>query len=790
MIDDLFYQEDEIGEMRHTAFMIECGLDEDPPDGPDVPPVPWGDMLLKQQQLKAQNQNIAADENVVVKGGVDGHINNSDDSNSNGNSNDKGIGEIKSGNRSLPNRSRSTDDIDTLAIELTSSQKMLQKTRTAPNRTSSSPSMDAHNLVDGKFSPSSSYVQFSPSSLTKRNVEPRRNGVEIIRPEKRTPKKTPSDDDVKEMGLSTSLTKTERTRRTPESRSNRHTPQRGKLTATRSGTCHEMAVAAARAKAKLSAEKSEKNGKNTGPAKRNLTKTRSGTCHEMAAAAVRAKEKLNAEKSKKNFQSLVHPSSPSVLQRKKSFESLSLKNSEKYGRPEPARRKLVATKSGTLHGMRKNGRNKEKSNTGDNNNDNTEDDENETSRIVIKNGKRMNIRRNSSITKSPKASRSKLKSNNSGHDRKTDKVVYRNGKKEIIKQHNSSSDDNSGSDHEFLGDLISNSDDKSVASSEISVSTSGSEFVERYLSPRKEQKAFVPKSIEQSLRAPVRKQSLTRREIVHEPPVRKKSLTRREIIHEHEPRVRKKSPTRREIVHKAPVRKKSLTMEIVDDDASYTIKPTSSKSIKSASSKSIKDISSKSIEKDATKKKKKKKKKKQSDGLGDDAKDIPDDSISSRKKKKKKEKKEKEKEKEKESIDDDTKDLLHDSFSSQMSTSFRRKKQNEAIYGAVMPGCFPSPSSVKSKQRKSFDGSPPFIEIERSQGQTSKPDEFLIGMSPSSIHNRTRDKLATQRVKPLRQLERPGDWLGSGKTQKRTWRVKTKTNVDPPEAPAENSEKK
>jgi len=62
MIDDLFYQEDEIGEMRHTAFMIECGLDEDPPDGPDVPPVPWGDMLLKQQQLKAQNQNIAADE--------------------------------------------------------------------------------------------------------------------------------------------------------------------------------------------------------------------------------------------------------------------------------------------------------------------------------------------------------------------------------------------------------------------------------------------------------------------------------------------------------------------------------------------------------------------------------------------------------------------------------------------------------------------------------------------------------------------------------------------------------
>lgn len=47
LIDELFYQEDEIGEMRHTAFMIECGLEEDPPDGPDVPPVPWRPDQLK-----------------------------------------------------------------------------------------------------------------------------------------------------------------------------------------------------------------------------------------------------------------------------------------------------------------------------------------------------------------------------------------------------------------------------------------------------------------------------------------------------------------------------------------------------------------------------------------------------------------------------------------------------------------------------------------------------------------------------------------------------------------------
>lgn len=41
LIDELFYQEDEIGEMRYSAFMVECGLEEDPPDGPDVEPIPW-----------------------------------------------------------------------------------------------------------------------------------------------------------------------------------------------------------------------------------------------------------------------------------------------------------------------------------------------------------------------------------------------------------------------------------------------------------------------------------------------------------------------------------------------------------------------------------------------------------------------------------------------------------------------------------------------------------------------------------------------------------------------------
>jgi hypothetical protein len=44
LIDELFYQEEEIGEFRHTAFLIECGLEEDPTDDrPDVEPIPWLD---------------------------------------------------------------------------------------------------------------------------------------------------------------------------------------------------------------------------------------------------------------------------------------------------------------------------------------------------------------------------------------------------------------------------------------------------------------------------------------------------------------------------------------------------------------------------------------------------------------------------------------------------------------------------------------------------------------------------------------------------------------------------
>ena len=94
LIDDLFYQEDEIGEMRHFAFMIECGLEEDPPDGPDVPPVPWGDMLLKEQrQQSASNRSEFSDSSPTSV------LDLADDPPS---------------ERAVPERTQSADDIDDL----------------------------------------------------------------------------------------------------------------------------------------------------------------------------------------------------------------------------------------------------------------------------------------------------------------------------------------------------------------------------------------------------------------------------------------------------------------------------------------------------------------------------------------------------------------------------------------------------------------------------------------------------------------------------------------------------
>jgi hypothetical protein len=679
LIDELFYQEDEIGEFRHTAFMVECGLEEDPPDGPDVAPVPWGEMLLKQQQQqqqeKEQNKIVAADENVVVKGGRPRKIEYKDKNKSNRNNDSDshdGVG-WKKGKRELPNRSRSTDDIETLAIELTSSPKARHnnKLRSTPNRSNSVP-LDMY-AVNGEASPSSSsYVQFSPGSLTGKKLELNR------RPEKRIPDiKTSSSDDS-----ASSSTRERRLGSQTSSRPKRITPMRGMLTTTRSGTCHEMAAAATKAKEKLNAEKERNGGSNssssstsrakrTVPVRGKLVATRSGTPREMATAATKAKKKLNAEKEKKKeYESVADfpPASPSVRERRRSIESaahvikppfvseqrnsiesIECKQPDKSARPAPLIRSLVTTKSGTVHGARKQTRD-----TTDKKN------EDEPSRIVYKNGKKTVLRRLSSISK-----------------------------KDTIRQRNSLSD-SSFSDDNFLGDIVPESDDESVGRSDISVSTCGSE-IDDHLSPQKEQKAYVPKSIPQSLKKPVRKRSLSKK-------------------------------------------------ELLDED------------ILGSSSKSFKSI-------DKAKKEKKKGKKK----------------------------------KEKEGLD------LHKSFSSPISspivTEHSRKNHNESTQGDLRPGCYPSPSSIRTQNRKTLSTtkststepqkdnvqSPSIIEIEQREGQARVPAAFACSIDLLAATKKRRETdTTTSYVKPIREHSRPDDWLGSGQKAKRSWRVKTKPSENTP----------
>jgi len=687
LIDELFYQEDEIGEFRHTAFMIECGLEEDPPDGPDVPPVPWGDMLLKQQKENEQKRAIAAKKAAPTKVSLNDDRDSSDGS----------AGKEKR----LPSRSRSNDDIDTLAIELTSHQKVHQKSR-VPKRTFSTP-LDLH-VGDGHSSPSSPSKLYSPGSARKASASPRK-------PERRVPTKAVSDAAF----------------RSPPGRPKRSEPSRGSLTQTNSGTLHGMTDAAARAKEKLN---SEKNGKKSEPNRR-LTKTRSGTCHEMAIASAKARrkmaEKANREhaesilsspsvRERRNSIELENPvSSPSVMERRNSIESNVNKNSPSVGRPAPIRRSLVATKSGTVHGMRKNPRSKEESNTSD------DDNENASTRIVYKNGKRTTVRRvDTASRESSLKSKARSKSSDSGSDKDKSRIIYRNGKREVVKRVSSASD-SSFSDDNFLGDIVADSDDGSIARSDISISTCSSEDRddERHASPRK---PYGRKPMDQQLTFPVRRTSLTKNENESE---------------KHYP----SSPKSIDIKKKKKKKKKKESEGLGD------------------SKHSIDSISSV---------KKKYRKKKEKEGLGDSKHSI--DSASSAKKRYRKKK-------EKESKDDDGK---YNSYYSPITPVQRKKKQSEAIYGDVQPGAYPSPSSIRSQHRKrmerktSNESGPSIIKIEKQQTQPTKPDDFLGSpRDPLAALKKKKEKAGTTSASATH-TSRPDDWLGSPKAAKRTWRVKEK----------------
>lgn len=57
-MDEIFYTHDEIGDFRHSAFMIECGLEEEDWSAPDVEPLPWP-KEIDENKIKKFESNLA-----------------------------------------------------------------------------------------------------------------------------------------------------------------------------------------------------------------------------------------------------------------------------------------------------------------------------------------------------------------------------------------------------------------------------------------------------------------------------------------------------------------------------------------------------------------------------------------------------------------------------------------------------------------------------------------------------------------------------------------------------------
>ena len=686
LIDDLFYQEDEIGEMRHTAFMIECGLEEDPPDGPDVPPIPWGDMLLKQQQQKEEEAKPQKQSRPLL-------------TDSDSDSDDEGL--VRKEKRELPSRSRSTDDIDTLAIELTTSNRVLR--RRPPTRATSTPV---------ELSVPNSPLQ-SPLSP---NEGPRK-------PARRVPSRT-----------------------SPETPPRRKTPERRGLTKTRSGTTHGMAAAAARAKNKINGDDASQSPKSPNTL-RKLSRTHSGTTREMTDAAAKfRKQKKDKEKI----------GSPSASERRKSIESIAHKNENK-GRPAPLMRSFVATKSGTKFGNK-------------NKDDPAAEEENEDTHIVYKNGKRTVVRRSSTVSKESRLkSRSSIASNGS-NDSDTDKKKERRNssrKESSIRQYSSMSSEDE--DEKFLGELIKDSDDISVAQSEFSISTVGSDG---------DTKPTLPKSILQPLEMPIRQRSDNPTLSIYQPlelPTRQKSLTAKSVV--------------------------SLDDETYEEELSV-------------------------------KKKEKKKKKKKGDGLSDDSSNHSTKSLKKKKKKKDRDdsvrtprQRSKKKAISLDSSDDDLTDKPYESLYSQspketvegmyggyyaspsairkqnrLSLSRQRSDDSSpSVINIGSPRMSGSPSATSSAHRRQFLPSkisptkkslpfapdyPPksIIDIARQdEGLRGKPDDFVCTDPLAAIKQKKLQEKSPRAswspstsTSPFGSKKRPDDWLGSGKKAQRSWRVKAK----------------
>ena len=256
LIDELFYQEDEIGEMRHTAFMIECGLEEDPPDGPDVPPIPW-----KFSPGKARTGAEATTSRPETSSYPKRHV---------------------------PTRTASMDALEVLESELTGSPRTPVK-REPRRKLAVTKSGTLHHMR------TTVEKSHSADSLDEpKDAVPARR----VAPTTRAPKKMMKAKSGSLHGLREAARRAQETNKDvpvdapPTSPSNRE-PRRSRLVVTKSGTLHGMRKAVEKAKAEQDAPAS--------PTKSPLrtskfVATKSGTLHGMREAAAAVKAKSAAEK--------------------------------------------------------------------------------------------------------------------------------------------------------------------------------------------------------------------------------------------------------------------------------------------------------------------------------------------------------------------------------------------------------------------------------------------------------------------------------------------------------------
>ncbi|VEU39813.1 unnamed protein product [Pseudo-nitzschia multistriata] len=419
-IDDLFYQEDEIGEMRHTAFMVECGIEEDPPDGPDVPPVPWGEALAK---LREEAALVAPAEPPARLPPLT----------------------KRPLQRELPSRSRSTTAIGRLAVELSPGQ---HRAGTGTGRPSLGSVLEEHRSPVAAASGSDAakaLVARPPTPLP-----PPPMAVPVAPPPSRAepPRKALSSDGVKDMGLSLAFARIDRMAIQQREAEARDTPRR--------------------------------------VPNRKLCKTRSGT------VALSAKE---------------------VDRRVMALSLDGILNETKKGRPAPVVRKMVSSKSGTLHKARK--KNSKKTGT-----DKKKDAKSKTSKKekekattrASKTGKKTKVPMEITDDEggsSPKARSSSRTSRSKSRDKDKKPKDSKAGRKSVTRQKSESSrtttcvsDDDDEEFLQFLEDFASPSDEESVFSSDVSISTcydSDSSFEHRM--PLRERLAA------RAPRAPVRRRS-------------------------------------------------------------------------------------------------------------------------------------------------------------------------------------------------------------------------------------------------------------------------------------------